>query len=465
MDRRALDRALDCLRSWLAYRHPDSRIPGYAVAVSYRGRVLLDEACGFADVGAGRALRPEHPFRIASHSKTFTATAVLQLAERGRLHLDDPAVTHVPWLAEHTDPRFRLVTLRQLLSHGAGVIRDGLDADYWQTARPFPDAARFREELLAAQLVLDTNVRLKYSNFGYTLLGLVVEAAGDCSYHDYVREQIVQPLGLRATGPETHAGIAGRLVTGYGRLRPDGTRPALPDVDTHAMAAATGFYGTASDLCRYFSAHFVGSRRLLSDESKKEMQRVQWHAHRPGAEVVNEDYGLGLILEKIGDRHTFGHSGGFPGHITKSAADPADGLAVSVLTNCIDGAASDIARGVYKAIDFFQRGAGRPVDRRLRRLEGRYRNLWGAADLVATGGDRAVMASPDTWAPFSEPDELELVDSSTLRIVDAGSFGSPGETARFELRDGAVVKGAHGGETIWPEAAWPRVERRLLRRS
>jgi D-alanyl-D-alanine carboxypeptidase len=454
MDRKALDRALRYVASWLGYRHPTADVPGYAVAVSHRGRVLLDEAWG-------RGLRSGDPFRIASHSKSFTATAVLQLAEAGRLRLDDPVVGHVPWLAEHPDPRFGALTVRQLLCHGAGVIRDGLDADYWQLARPFPDAGQFRRELLDAELVTDANVALKYSNFGYTLLGLVVEAAAGRPYHDYVRGHILDPLRLSGTGPDVGAGVPARLVTGHGRRAAGGTRPALPVVDTRAMAPATGFYGTAADLCRFFSAHFVGSGKLLSDESKREMQRVHWHARVPGVEHVDVDYALGLILERIGERRTFGHSGGFPGHITKTAADPADGLVVCVLTNCIDGPARDMLHGIYKAIDFFQRFSGQALSRRLRRFEGRYLNLWSSYDLVAAG-EGAVLASPDTWSPFSEPDRLEVLDATTLRIADTSSFGSQGELVRFSLRDGVVVSGTVAGTTVWPEARWPAAERRLL---
>ena len=106
--------------------------------------------------------------------------------------------------------------------------------------------------------------------------------------------------------------------------------------------------------------HMAGSKQLLSDTSKREMQRVHWHVHAPGSELF-QDYGLGLDLERLANgRVTFGHGGGFPGQITRSMADPASGLVVAVLTNCADGPAAEMARGIFKVLDFFEHHPAAP---------------------------------------------------------------------------------------------------------
>lgn len=461
MDRRSLDRALSYVDSWLGWRCPRTDIPGCAVALSWRGNVLFAGAYGHADVESGRRLQNEDVFRVASHSKSFTATAVMQLAERGLLHLDDPVVRHLDWLSAHSDRRFQEVTLRQLLSHGAGVIRDGLDADFWQLSRAFPTARQFEEEVLDAQLVTDPNVAMKYSNFGYGLLGKVVEEVSGTTFAAYTDEHICAPLGLASTAAEPTPHLAAQCATGYTRRDAGGERRPIPPVDTHALAPATGFASTTGDLCTYFTAHFVGSRKLLSDSSKREMQRVQWHALRPGP-GIEQDYGLGLQLDRVGGHRTFGHSGGFPGFATRTFADPKDRLVVTVLTNCIDGPAVDIGRGIFKVIDKFCEGPSAPT-RNLRRLEGRYVNLFGVIDLVATGGT-PVAADPSSWNPFEDPDRLEPVGPTTLRIADGGSYGSTGELVHFHLEDGHVSSVVWSGASMWPEKRWPAVERRLLRR-
>jgi D-alanyl-D-alanine carboxypeptidase len=143
------------LKDWLRFRYEREDIPGFVVAVSQDGKTLLNESYGYADVEAQVKMTPEHVFRIASHSKTFTATAIMQLQEKGKLKIDDPVSDYLPWLKDHKDKRWLNVTIRQLLSHGAGVIRDGLDSDYWQLYRAFPDSNELKQDILKTALILD----------------------------------------------------------------------------------------------------------------------------------------------------------------------------------------------------------------------------------------------------------------------------------------------------------------------
>ncbi len=452
MSQEALDRAIAFIRVWLKARHAEADWPGAAVAISQRGTLLMNEAYGWANVERRIPMMPAHRFRIASHSKTFTATALMLLVEDGRARLDDPVVQYVPWLRGHRDERWPHVTLRQLLSHGAGVIRDGRETDYWQLVRPFPDRAQFESEMLDNDLVLENNTRLKYSNYGYTLLGLVVEAVSGQPYNQFVVDRIIRPLGLQHTAPEYEAGEAD-LATGYSRRDNQQRRP-LPHVSTHAMSSATGFISTAADLCRCFTAHMVGSGQLLSDESKKEMQREAWAAKTPGASE-RTGYGLGFVVQELGGHRVFGHSGGFPGFITLSAAAPDAGLAVVALTNA-DGPAASIVKGIYQVIQYFQEHATASSaipTHDGRRLEGHYLNLWGAVLLVAAGG-RMVTADPGSWDPFAASEALEFVDGDTLRVAEASSFGSEGELVRFRWREGQVETVSYAGSTMWPERAW-----------
>jgi D-alanyl-D-alanine carboxypeptidase len=460
MDSRALDRSLVYVHSWLRWRFPRVDLTGCAIAVSLRGRLLFSQAYGYADASLGKALRPDDVFRVASHSKSFTATAILQLTERGALGLDDPIARHLGWLASHRDPRMNTVTLRHLLYHGAGIFRDGLDADFWQLGRPFPDASELEKEVLAADLVFDPNLSMKYSNVGYGLLGLVIEAVSGRTYAEYLDECVIGPLHLSATAADLVPGLRDRAVRGHGRREPDGARLAIPEVGTGALAAATGVASTAPDLCTFFSALLPGSRKLLSDESKREMQRVHFRVHRPFA--GDEDYGLGLSLLRVGERRTFGHSGGFPGQVSRTIADPTDGIVVSVLVNCSDGPATEVAKGVVNVIDFFQEHASAPVPRSLRRLEGRYVSLFGAIDLVATGETMAA-GDPNTWDPFAEASRLERSGPGKLCIADQSSYGAPGEHVRFHTEGGTVATASWAGMTLWPEHAWPGAKRELLR--
>ena len=339
LSRSAVEDACAYFDTWLAFRVRCDRIPGIQAAVLHDGDVVWTGAHGLADVAAGTALTPAHRFRIASHSKTFTATAVVRLADEGALRLDDTVGRWVPEVAAGPIGR---VTLRELLGHGGGVARDGADADFWCLGFPFPD----RGDLLGfaadpAAGVLARNERFKYSNVGFSLLGAVVEAATGSSYADHVTDVLLRPLGLDATTPDIDPAAAGDHATGYTGLGTLAERLPIDHVATGAMAAATGFSSTATDVVRWFGAHFFGDDRILSDDAKRLMQHTQWSVAGAG------EYALGLDVADLGGRRVLGHGGGFPGFITQTWFDPVDRLAVAVFTNVIDGPAyaSRVARG------------------------------------------------------------------------------------------------------------------------
>ncbi|AOX64824.1 hypothetical protein BJK06_02670 [Curtobacterium sp. BH-2-1-1] len=452
-NRAAYETVLPYVREWIAYKVWQLRIPGVQVAIGYDDEVLLDEAWGYADVEAGRRLRTTDLFRIASHSKTFTATALLQLAERGSLRLDDTVGTYVPALVDGGSP-LADATLRELMEMGAGVIRDGHDGDYWSQLRPFPD----EQELLA--LVLDRGQKVpagssfNYSNLGYSLLGLVIAAVSGQSYGDFVRESITEPLGLRNTGPDWDPARADDFVVGYSGVHTARTRHRLEHVDTRAMAAATGFHGTASDLVRYFSQHVIGHGTLLDDHSKRLAQRKAWSATEDPAA---RGYGAGFIVDRIGGREVRGHSGGFPGHITQSLFDPASGLVVSVLTSAAAGPATLIATAIVQfldaAADADAPGTPVPADVDTSTFTGRFANPWGVSD-IARIGDRLVEVDPSAPEPLVTPTRLEVVDADTLRMTHGNRFGSIDEDVTYRRdADGSVLSiRAGGGMTSEPWA-------------
>jgi CubicO group peptidase (beta-lactamase class C family) len=341
-----LDDALAYVDQWLLLRRELRDVPGLVVAVRHRERLVLSKGYGYANLESGEPMTPRHIFRIASHSKTFTATALMQLVELGAVRLDDRAAAYIPWFASD-------VTVRQLLHHAGGIIRDGIDADFWRVERPFPDGDELRA-LASDFAVLPPNQTFKYSNIGFALLGLVIESATGTPYNAYVREHIVDHLGLADTGPELDPSLGARLVTGYTANRLGVPRRPVPTIDTRALSPATGFYATAEDLVRYAASHWFGDTTLLTDASKREMQHPAWQI-----EYDDETYGLGMSVESIGQRKLLGHAGGFPGQSTRTLIDPMDQLVVVVFTNTSssEGQAAPLATEIVKIIDFAWRSS------------------------------------------------------------------------------------------------------------
>ena len=416
---------------WIGYQWSMRDLPGVVVGVTHRGETLLSRAYGFADRERRIAMTPDHVFRIASHSKTFTATAVMQLVERGALRLDDPIGRYVGWL---TGSETAAITLRQLLHHAAGLTRDGSDADYWQLDRPFPDVDELRRLVEDGGQVLPANDTFKYSNIGYSLLGLAIEAAGGMPYAAFVTEHIVRQLGLTDTGPDTDESMRSRLVTGYSRPFLDFPSVPLVDVGTGSMAPATGFYATAADLCRYASAHVLGDNRVLSDASKREMQVPSWEI-----DFAEERYGLGLAVLDLGTRRLVGHGGSFPGHATRTWLDPHDGLVVVVLINQSNGPARTLATGIVKIIDTALNRADVPVDESHERFAGRFVSSWGVTDVVRLGS-ALVLLDPEADDPVNEVTELDVVDADTARITKTGGYASKGQTLRYVRDDAGMVR-------------------------
>src|SRR3954464_5023369 len=134
---RWLGAALDYMPSWLDYQMQVAQLPGCLFAVVHRGKVVLERGFGHANLSTGEKLTPRHRFRIASHSKSFTAAGILKLREQRKLGLDDPVGRHVSGLHRAVAE----ATIAQLLAHGAGIVRDGADGGQWQNLRPFDDTA------------------------------------------------------------------------------------------------------------------------------------------------------------------------------------------------------------------------------------------------------------------------------------------------------------------------------------
>lgn len=420
---------LDFLDSWLTLRSKWDDAPGFVVAIMKDGELVLNRAYGKANLETGELLTTDHRHRIASHSKSFTATALLQLQEAGKLRIDDAAVAYLPWLGEHRDARWREVTVRQLMSHGAGVIRDGLDSDYWSLRRPFPAVDELKAAIMEADLVLEPNTELKYSNYGYSLLGLVIETVSGQSYGDYIAEHMFSPLGLTRTTVDLEDSTG--LATGYTRLTLSHERLEFPHAATNAMAAATGFVSTAQEIAAFHDALRLGTGKLLSDASKKEMRRMQWQVKSDSS----EGYGLGLDVVPRRQRTLIGHSGGFPGFVSRTWADTEDGLVVSVIANAHGTRPTLWANAIIDLIDEF---GDKPPKDELLKYEVRVGGLHGAGQVIAhPGGLRFI--GVNSWWPLEQMETLEVVDDSTLKIVKTNAFSSPGELIHYHFNDDGSV--------------------------
>src|SRR5436190_9456298 len=244
-----LDPALDYIGRWMDFQMRMSEQPGCVIAIAHKSRIVLEQAFGHADLARGTRLTPRHRFRVASHSKSYTAAGALKLREQGKLKLDDAVGTYVKGL----NPRVAHTTLGQILSHSAGIVRDGKEAGQFLDRRPFLNAEELMADLQAAPAI-EPNTRFKYSNHGFGLIGLAIEAITGEPFTAWMKREIIDAAGLEETHPDMPIPKAAPMASGHSGRLPLGRRVVMPGGSTaNAIAPAGVVVSTARDLALFFA--------------------------------------------------------------------------------------------------------------------------------------------------------------------------------------------------------------------
>jgi D-alanyl-D-alanine carboxypeptidase len=449
MDDFTLQRCVRFLDAWLSYQHAMQQLPGLSVSVRYKSNEVYSGNYGVADISTGRKLSEEDCFRMASHSKTVTAVAILQLVEAHKLRLTDPLAKHLPWLSELGDARWQQITLHQILSHSAGIMRDGSDADFQHLAHDFPDDRVFRQSLHEAKIVQNPGDTMKYSNIGYSLLGYVIEAVSGVSYNDYCHERVFAPLGLTTTRSDIDSLRLGDVVAGHTSLRYSEDVTAMNHAETTRFAPALGLTATTRELAQLYDALRSGSGELLSDKSKQLMRQPHQIAttHTPASKKA---YGYGLEIDYISGKRLVGHSGAFPGFTSKTFVDGTHEFVVSVAANQIAAPTTALAKGIMTVLYYFwEHIVGEKRYQQLKVFEGMYGNVMTRSYMVATDYG-LVVAQPESFQPFHNAEQLHQIDGHRFRIQNAISFSNPDEEAVFEMKHGRVERLRYAGFSQHP---------------
>jgi CubicO group peptidase (beta-lactamase class C family) len=320
------------LERLVATEQREKRMPSLAAAVLRDGELVWETAVGVAEVESGVEATPDTQYRIGSITKTFTAAAIMQLRDAGKLDLEDTLDRHVEGAA-------LAPTIRRLLSHVSGLQRETQD-DSWLTLR-FAPPDELLETLAEAEMILPSGARFHYSNLAYALLGIVVERVSGISYMDYVRTRLFEPVGLTRMSFEPEAPAAkGYLAQPYA----DGVWDTV-GVETGAWASAGQLWGTVGDICRWGAFLAEPNESVLAKSSAEEMRTVQALADH---ERWLSGYGLGLELRRDGERILGGHGGSMPGFIARLYFSPKEKVVVSALTNESEGALGELGLALVR---------------------------------------------------------------------------------------------------------------------
>jgi CubicO group peptidase (beta-lactamase class C family) len=272
-------------------------------------------------------------YRIGSITKQFTAAAILQLAEREKLSLDDQLTKHFPDYVAHEPP----VTIRHLLQHTSGMKSFTSLPSYRQLMREDVSHDEIIQRFEDLPFNFEPGERFKYCNSGYYLLGVVVETASKQPYEDYLIGNIFKPLGLQHTYYDRTRRIIPNRARGYRRSK-EGYENS-PYLSMTQPFAAGALASTVTDLIQWQRG--LVNHKLLSATSHETMTT---RGVRSNGEAIN--YGIGLFIRQVNGHKTIGHGGGINGFRSDLTYYPESDYTIVVLANCESAQPGQISKQI-----------------------------------------------------------------------------------------------------------------------
>ena len=438
-----------------------SGVPGVVVAVTQGQEVVILRGWGLADIEREVAMDPHRSrLRIASLSKTFTATALAQLEDEGRVDLDtdvDEYLRHVALGRTFAEP----VTLRHLLAHTSGTINFNTGRVSLEAPAP-EDFEAFMARTMPPRLHPPGTATL-YTNHGNALAGLVVEEVSGVPFAEHVRERILDPLGMDATSYAIDPDHP-ELAASY---RIEEGEPVRQRYEHFLTLPASAVHSTAADMARYLIVHAgdgsLGGVELLSPAAIERMRTPH-----PTIHPKLPEYHYAFAPTHYGGHAARVHGGSVPAYLSRMAVFDAHGVGVFVAQNAFgDNVAGEVIEAVAAALPEPEpleppaeraRGDGRPSDPDA--LVGRYRKL-DKHETAAFTRARAVLSQPPLRVSL---DEEGFVRVGGLRYYVTGK-GSTGEGATDELVFEAIDEQGRPKTMVFVldpdgrEAAWVHIDR------
>ncbi|EOR92801.1 Beta-lactamase class C and other penicillin binding protein [Arcticibacter svalbardensis MN12-7] len=322
-------------------------LPGVAYGIIYNGKLIYSGNRGYSNLDKKYAVSGQSEFRIASMTKSFVSTAILQLRDAGKIRLDDPAYLYIPELKNQhyltTDAP--VITIRNLLTHSAGFPEDNPWGDRQLDISDEELLTMIKKGISFSNV---PGISYEYSNMGFALLGNIIKKVSGLTYEEYINKNILQPLGMNQTYWEYTKVPEKQLAHGYRWINEKWVeQPLLHD---GAYGAMGGMITSMEDFSKYVLFHLsawpASDRKEtgpLKRSSVREMQQP-WVFNNLNAEFTYERgnrvspmtsaYGYGLRWSKDADgRTTVGHSGGLPGFGSNWMIMPDYGLAIITFSN------------------------------------------------------------------------------------------------------------------------------------
>ena len=406
------------LSPFIEHEMRDKGLPALSLALVDGDRVVWARGFGHTDSARTVPATAHTVYRVGSVSKLFTDIGVMQLVERGVLDLDAPVTRYLPEFRPR-NPFGGAITLRHLMSHRAGLVREPPVGNYFETSEP--SLAATVASLNRTALVYKPGTRTKYSNAGIAVVGRVLEKVQGEPFGAYLQRAVLDPLGMTgasfAPTPRTAAALSDALM-----WTRHGTSFAAPRFQL-GMAPAGSMYATMPELGRFVSALFDGGAPVLRRETLESMWKPQFSA--PG---TTDGFGLGFMVGSLDGERLVRHGGAIYGFATELISLPGArlGVAVSAAKDFTNGTVERIAMAVLRDAMAMRRGVVAvappltvsPTRERALALAGTYGE--GERQVLLVARDTLLYLDPvrgDTRT------RLRVLAGDTLVVDDPASFG------------------------------------------
>ncbi len=316
----AVDGVSERAHALMKAKFDDQKFMGVAV-IAVNGSPIFEKSYGWADLEWEVPQTPLAIFRLGALTKTFTAAAILQLAQKGSLQIEDAIGNHVQDLPK----AWQHITLHQLMTHSSGIANYTSQPGFWSQV---VIKSNTPQELVGVvrdkPLEFEPGKRWGYSNTNYVLLGMVIEQVASMKYADYMQQNILGPLDLKNTGYDLGRSVLKHRARGYA-TSPGGIVNASY-IDMTVPYSASGVHSTVNDLLRWDQA-------LYTDKLLSKTWRDRMFTGHVTTTVNNSSYGYGWFTGKQNGRTLYTHEGNFPGFATMMSRYPESKTCIILLSN------------------------------------------------------------------------------------------------------------------------------------
>src|ERR1700733_481631 len=438
---------VEALRPFIQQQMAEKELPGLSIAIINDQQIVWAEGFGMADPKSKTPATAETEYRIGSISKLFTEIAPMQLVERGELNLDAPVTDYLPDFHPR-NPFGTPITLRQLMSHRSGLLREPPVGNYFETSQP--TLAATVKSLNDTELVFLPNTHTKYSNAAIAVVGYLLEARSHEPFAKYLKSSVLDPMGLRHSSFEPDPAIIRNLAKAE-MWTYDGLKFEAPTFQL-GMAPAGSMYSTVNDLGHFVSVLLAQGKMENGALLKSETLEQMWSPQFPDS--GGHGFGLGFQVRSLDGHRLVGHGGAIYGFATTLNLLPEDkaGVVVFATKDAVNTVTNRIGEESLRLILAYRAGkplklplATNPVPLELgRRLAGHYGTGDDAVDLSYLDGHLSMLK-----VGGGEQLELRKIRPSGDDLIADGVMG-------FGINVAPVTEGVRIESKILARQAIPR---------